>query len=188
MNDILIEPGEGYEDNDFFDRTVIALGGDVKPDVRFYLEIIRSAAEEKDLDYFIGAEFKYHCFLIGLDAEFFTSIILEKKLILPKKKVDYPSRRPYLVRDDIIYKRTVLGISVKDLCEEYGMCQKTLRNLLTDDYKPFKAFSGKQEEIIKDYKDGMTVKALSVKYNTTSSSIGRALKGVPKRSRLTTKG
>lgn len=172
---------EPYSTNELFDRAEVDLGGESKPEIRFILTIIRSAFEEKDLEYFLGDTFKYHCYLAGLDSDMIVETIVKKKLIEKKRKSVYIRRNSQAVRDDIIYKHEIEGLTAAELAEEYDISYKTVKKLLNPLYSPMVNYKGQRENIIKDYLDGMKIKAMEQKYEMSDSSIYRALKGISNR-------
>ena len=180
MEDLYNYVPESYTDSELFDRVEIDLGGSQKPGVRLILEVIRSAVNDQDLEYFLGDTFTYHCYLVGLDSDFLLTAILKDQLIIEKRKSTYTPHKSEKVRADIIYKREVEKLSVKDIAEEYSISLKTVRKLLDLTYSPAIPFNGKQYEIIEDYKNGMSIKNLKNKYKISSSTIYRALENTKK--------
>lgn len=45
---------------------------------RLWYEVIATGVKRRDISYFLGDDFKYHCHLLGLDNEYMVKKILEK--------------------------------------------------------------------------------------------------------------
>lgn len=181
MNELYDYIPEQYSLEHLLDNLEFQLFGEPNAELRLILEIIKSAKEDNDLDYFLGDTFKYHCFLIGLDSKEISDVIIRKNLLTPQRKSVYTRRKPGDSREAIIYKRNVEGLSVQQIANEYDICPKTVRKLLNPNYSPRQVFHGNKENIIRDYSNGMSVTSIGEKYKMSSTSVYRALGKLDKR-------
>ncbi len=157
------------------------VGGNVLPEVRLILGIMKSAGDENDFDYFASDEFNYHCILLGLDADDILQTIVRKRLVLKKVKTSHSLKTIAAEEDCIRWLHEVEGFSYRVLGEMYNVSHRTIGKLLKGVYSPKIAFKGKQEEIIQDYLYGVPINVLASLYEVSETSIYRALKGVDKR-------
>lgn len=102
-------------------------------DSRLYLEIMKSAVEDDDLEYFLGETFRHHCTIIGVDSEVVVNSILRQKLITPREKSVYiKSNRPQM-RVDMRRKREEENKTVEAIAQEYDISSKTVFKILKEE-------------------------------------------------------
>ncbi len=59
---------------------LLRVGVELRPQVRLVLEIMKQSATDGSEEYFLGHQFKYHCYLLGLDAEDLLESIVKRGL------------------------------------------------------------------------------------------------------------
>ncbi len=154
------------------------VGDELLPHIKLLLGIMKSAAEDNDLDYFGSNAFKYHCILLGLDNELILETIVKKRLLRPKPKTNYSYKTVAQAEDRIRWLHDIEGLSHVAIGEIYNVSHRTIRKVLEGFYAPKIAFKGKQQEIIQDYSYGVPVREISKLYGLSESNVYRALEGL----------
>jgi len=166
---------------DAIEQVLYSSNGDgALPELRLIIGIMQSAADLNDMLYFTGHAFKYHCFLLGLDADTMLEMIVRKKLLAKEVTKRYTYQTILEEEDNIINQHELEGIPIDVLATMYNVGSGTIRKILNGTYAPVIAFNGQQFSIVKDYLAGKTKEQLMEDYNMAESTIYRALQGVDK--------
>lgn len=148
--------------------------------VRFYLEIINSAAQERDIEYFNSDLFGYHAQLVGLDPKTILKQINERQLIKKKPNKYYKTMNREQVRGELQHKIDSKGATFVDLAKEYGVCYLTIRRLLDPSYKALKKKWIDSEKIKQEYQAGISAKKIAKTLGISQTAVYARLKAINK--------
>ncbi len=165
-----------------FDRLRIdicdRLGKDLHFEVTLILEIMKRAALDLSKEYFYGHQFKYHCYLIGLDAD---SVLKQVGISgLLRDKISTVSKRRIADSKigEIREKYATGKYRIGDLVKEYQVSEKRIAEMvkgLPCSYRPPRPESFK-DEVIALRKERTPMKVIARHFKADISTITDILK------------